>query len=303
MKKFAFTLVIVALHIYVGLPTFYIGFHGVPFLILLILGSLYGWRVYLRSNSSSYEASEGRNYLAITFFTYLAIYLITVGASTMSLFRSGDYQEQIGEVKIAKDLEEHMAPISTEEIIIVDKSIAYRLGDKVIGADPSLGSQTELGDFTLQKINDKLYWVAPLLHSGFFKWFNHKEGTPGYIRVSATNERDVELIQSYDGKPIRLKYQTQAFSLSNLARHVYFNGYMNKGLTDFSFETDDKGRPYWVVTIYDNEVGFAGQEATGVLTVDPESGEITEYTIEDAPKWVDRIQPDDFVITQLNNWG
>jgi hypothetical protein len=27
-----------------------------------------------------------------------------------------------------------------------------------------------LGEFTIQKVKDELYWIAPLLHSGFFKW-------------------------------------------------------------------------------------------------------------------------------------
>jgi hypothetical protein len=48
--------------------------------------------------------------------------------------------------------------------------------------------------------------VAPLLHSVFFKWFNNQEGTAGYM-VSATNERDVRLVQNVAGKAIKIKYQ------------------------------------------------------------------------------------------------
>ena len=36
----------------------------------------------------------------------------------------------------------------------------------------------------------------------FFKWLNNKEGTTGYVMVSATNERDVKLIQNVEGKDI-----------------------------------------------------------------------------------------------------
>jgi hypothetical protein len=57
------------------------------------------------------------------------------------------------------------------------------------------------------KVNNNLYWVAPLLHSGFFKWFNNQEGTAGYVMVSATNERDVRLVQNVAGKAIKIKYQ------------------------------------------------------------------------------------------------
>jgi nicotinamide riboside transporter PnuC len=53
------------------------------------------------------------------------------------------------------------------------------------------------------KVNNDLYWVAPLLHSGFFKWIN-QEGTAGYVMVSATNERDVKLVQNIEGSLLKL---------------------------------------------------------------------------------------------------
>ena len=160
-----------------------------------------------------------------------------------------------------------------------------------------------MGDFSIQKVNGKLYWVAPLLHSGFFKWSKNKQGTPGYVMVSATNERDVRLVQEINGKPVRIKYQPNAFFSDYLPRHIYFNGYMRKAYTDFTFEIDDEGRPYWVVTLYQNKVGFSGSDATGVVVVDASNGEIREYGIDNAPEWIDRIQPADFIVDQLNDWG
>jgi hypothetical protein len=56
-----------------------------------------------------------------------------------------------------------------------------------------------------------LYWVAPLLHLVFFKWLNNQEGTAGYVMVSATNERDVKLVQNVAGKAIKIKYQQGAY--------------------------------------------------------------------------------------------
>jgi hypothetical protein len=40
---------------------------------------------------------------------------------------------------------------------------------------------------------------------------NNQEGTAGYVMVSATNERDVKLVQTSDGKPIKIKYQPEAY--------------------------------------------------------------------------------------------
>jgi hypothetical protein len=78
---------------------------------------------------------------------------------------------------------------------------------------------------------------------------------------------------------------------------------MTKGLTDYTFEIDDKGKPYWVVTVYDKKVGFKGNDAEGVATVDAASGEVKYYTIAQMPAWIDRVQPADFIAEQLNDWG
>ena len=177
------------------------------------------------------------------------------------------------------------------------------LGEKIIGSQPALGSQVELGKFSIQKVNNELYWVAPLLHSGFFKWLNNKEGTPGYVLVSATNERDVKLVQTINGKNLKLKFQTNAYFFSELHRYIYFNGYATIGISDFTFEIDEQGNPFWVVTTYDKKIGFSGENANGILIVNAQTGDIESYTIADAPSWVDRIQPASFIEDQLNDWG
>ena len=86
-------------------------------------------------------------------------------------------------------------------------------------------------------------------------------------------------------------------------RHTYFNGYATDGLTDFSFEIDDSGNPFWVITKYAKKIGFSGKDATGIIVVDAQSGAMTEYSIAETPAWVDRIQPLEIVEDQLNDWG
>jgi hypothetical protein len=221
----------------------------------------------------------------------------------MKMLRNDAYQKLIGEVKNGQKISNHIAPISIDKIRVVDEDLAYLLGEKILGSQPALGSQVELGEFCIQKVNNELYWVAPLLHSGFLKWFNNQEGTSGYVMVSATNERDVKLIQQVSGKDVRVKYQPNAYFGSEIHRHVYFNGNAAVGLTDFTFEIDDAGNPFWVITKYSKEIGFAGKEATGIILVDAQSGAMSEYTIAKTPLWVDRIQPLEFIEDQLNDWG
>ncbi|WP_343625205.1 hypothetical protein [Flavobacterium lindanitolerans] len=288
------------------LPVINYGFVGLPLLLLFLifLAIIIFSKVEVTAKARKLNVFSRTNKILFFLSFGLMLYLLVVPLLTsLPMFRSSAYQKLIGKVENGDDLKNHIAPISLDKIRVVDEELAMLLGEKIIGSQPSLGSQAEIGEFTIQKVNDELYWVAPLLHTGFFKWYNNSEGTPGYVMVSATNERDVKLIQNINGKPLKIKYQPSAYFGSRIDRHVYFNGYATTGLEDFNFEIDDAGNPYWIVTKYKKTIGFAGNDATGVLTVDAQTGEIKEYNIDNTPLWVDRIQPISFVEKQLNDWG
>lgn len=308
MKKILPMLIVIiagVLLFYFGLPVINYGFISLP-LILLLLALLAlvltSGIVTVNGKPALKPAKYARIFLYI--IGVIALYLTVFPlATSLPMFRSQAYRNLIGKVHNGKEISNHIAPISLNKIRVVDENLAYLLGEKILGSEPALGSKTEIGKFTIQKVNDELYWVAPLLHSGFFKWLNNPQGTDGYVLVSATNERDVKLVQQVNGKKLAIKYQPGAYFGSDIERHLYFNGYATKGLADFNFEIDDAGIPYWVVTTYKKEIGFAGNNANGVVTVNAETGDIIEYTIEGAPQWVDRIQPLDFIQEQLNDWG
>ena len=236
----------------------------------------------------------------------ILLLLIYLGyqVSSLPLFLSQQYRNLIGDIE-TKEFEQEIPEMDLKKIPTVDEAYARRLGDKKLGEDVGLGSQVYVGDYTLISIKDSLYWVAPLEHIDIIKWFTNREGTPGYIMVSATDAQDVRLVQEDSkGNPINLKYLPSAYLNQDIRRKVYFEGNMFSGLTDYSFELDDSGRPYWVVTTYTKKVGIhGGSDATGVVVVDAQTGETNKYSVEDAPKWIDRIQPQSFVINQINDWG
>lgn len=227
--------------------------------------------------------------------------IINIFAST-GLVNGDKKRDMIGTIN-EKEFSTEISPIDLSQLPIVDQELAQNLGDKKLGEQVALGSQVELGNFTMQNINGNLYWVAPLLHSGLFKWQDNKEGTPGYIMISATNQSDVKLVQELDGEKIKLKYQPNAYFSDDLTRHVYMSGYKKIGLTDFSFELNDEGKPYWVLTKYNNTIGLTGSQALGVIVVDPQTGEIFNYNLNQIPDWIDRVIPANFAIKQLNYWG
>jgi hypothetical protein len=290
---------------YLNLPVINYGFTGfaVILLLLVIAFSFLTAGIVTVNKKVSIKFSKLQK-AGFGFAVLLIIYITLLPLITSApMFRSGAYREMIGKVKAGDKLTNHIAPIAINKVRVVDENLAYLLGEKILGSDPALGSKSELGEFFIQKVGDELYWVAPLQHSGFFKWLNNRAGTEGYVMVSATNERDVKLVQNLGGKDLKIKYQPAAFFGSQVERHAYFNGYMTTGLADFNFEIDDNGKPYWVATKYRKEVGFSGNDATGVILIDAQTGDITDYAMADAPKWVDRIQPISFVIDQLGDWG
>ena len=308
IKNLLLVLLVAFLIVYFAMPVVSYGFtdFALVLIVLIALLTLLNHRFISRPTPQNINFQFKSSGLKVpgAIILILGVYIIVLPMVTsLTVLRSKDYRDLIGTVDVGQNLADHMAPISIERIRVVDQSLANLLGDKVLGAQPALGSQVRLGTFNIQKVGSELYWVAPLLHSGFFKWNKNSDGTPGYVMVNATNERDVRLVDNIKGKKIRIKYQPEAYFFSNLERHIYFSGYFNCGLADYSFEIDDEGHPYWVVTKYEKKVGFSGDDAVGVVVVDTETGAVKEYSIADAPAWIDHIQPANFIEKQLKDWG
>jgi hypothetical protein len=297
--------IITFLFFYFGMPVVRYGFIMLPamLLLLVVIAIILLMTTQINGQKVTVKLTKGHRFLFWAAGLILAYITIIPLFTTAPMFHAKDYREIIGKVHDGKDMANHIAPISINKVRVVDERLAHLLGEKILGSDPALGSKSELGEFAIQKVNDELYWVAPLLHSGFFKWMKNTEGTEGYVMVSATNERDVKLIQNINGKDLKIKYQPGAYFGSDIKRHMYFNGYAATGLFDYNFEIDDNGIPYWIVTKYRKEIGFGGNDAYGIVVVNAQTGEMQEYGIADAPKWVDRIQPLEFVAEQLNDWG
>jgi hypothetical protein len=298
---YAFVLFIaLPLYLYISMPTLNFWFFSFPVGVATIAMTVAVLELSLAGRKSSLLAK-----ISVFVLVLAILHIAITSVASWGLFRSSAYRGLIGTVaeKESRDFSNNIAPVSLDQVRIIDQEVAHRLGDKVLGEQPSLGSQVEVGTFNIQSINGQLYWVAPLLHDGFFKWWNKSEGTSAYIRVSATNERDVQLVTAVGGRPVRVKYQPNAYFGGNLERHLYLSGYATTGLTDYSFETDDSGHPFWVVSLYTNAVGFFGYNVYGVAVVNAETGEIQEYTPETAPTWVDRIQPKEMIEQQLGFWG
>lgn len=232
----------------------------------------------------------------ITLGALWAVYFL-VNVVSAPLFNFWAYRDQLGDM-VVTEFSDDVQLIDLSQVPIVDQDLAKTLADKKLGENAGLGSQVYVGEPVIQQINGELVWVVPLQHSGFFKWLNNLSGSRGYIIVSATNLQDIEYVDC------AIKYQPNSFFFDDIDRYLrVIKGFIFTGMTDYSFEIDDDGTPHWIITTYSNKWLFALPEATGIITLNATTGETNEYSIDEVPDWVDRVQPEDFITTQLNNQG
>lgn len=233
----------------------------------------------------------------------LAFILIVPWSLSTPLLRSDAYYRLLGPVPTPEgNFSADLPPIDVHNAPLVSEPMAEQVAQKKLSVIPGMGSTFELGPFAKQKIGEKLYWVTFLQYRGFFQWVG-SAGTPGYIRVSATNPEEVALVTEYQGRPLRMRYVDSAYFNESAYRHIYLSGLMNRGITDLTPEVDDSGRPYITATLYDKTIGFSGANATGVALLDVQTGDVKTYDIAHVPAWVDRVQPADFVEEQISDRG
>lgn len=246
-------------------------------------------------------ALSGRTWL-IGAWVATAVLAAVVGVlTTAPLLHADAYYKMLGTEKLAH-FNDALPPIDIDQAPLVSQDMALQAMQKRLSEIASLGSQVSVGTPVKQLVKDKLVWVAFLEHSGFFKWFSDG-ATPGYLVVSAHDPADVQLVTEMNGKPLKLRYLLSAYFGDHVERHAYHSGLRTVGLTDFEPEIDDEGVPYYVGTVFEHKVGLSGSDASGVVTVNAVTGEVAKYNLGAQPKWIDRIQPDEFILEQMQDRG
>lgn len=299
-KSYAISFIITAVYAFVKLPVLRVDFTSLYYVLAMFFVIAGILNMVFDREEQRFTITNKRNFKIAIGILAIAVVLPTLASTPV--IRAKAYRNLLGTVK-ESEFTKDVSPVNVNEIRIVDEEMAMKLGDKKLGEVPAIGSVSKLGEFHIQKVGEKLYWVAPLVHRDFIKWVTNMSGTNGYVMVSANDPQDVKLVQKANGEDVKIVYQPDAYILQDLHRHVYINGGMSKGMADYTLEIDDNGKPYWVVSLYEHKVGFGGANVNGTAIVDAKTGETKFYSIKDTPEWVDRIQPEDFVIDQINSWG
>lgn len=234
------------------------------------------------------------------FFSGLVVvYLFVAGISSLPVFNASRYQKQLS-VNEDANFSEDITSLTFEQIPVVDRDSAMRLGDRKMGEMRDYVSQFDVAeDYTQINYQNKPVRVTPLEYNDIIKWLNNfQEGLPGYVLVDMVSQ-EAEVVR-LDQK---MKYSKSDLFFRNIDRYLFIK-YPTKMFAEVSFEIDEKGIPYYVAPSYEYKVGLlGGRDITGVVLVNACTGDHQYYAIDEVPTWLDRIYPEGLVFNQLNNWG
>ena len=232
--------------------------------------------------------------------TALAAYII-VGIYGSAMLNSGYYSRMLGEVE-ERVWTQDVQPKDPKHMRMATDENAIYQAMKIVGAAGAIGSQFSVSKdhVTLQMIKGELWYVAPLDFASFSVWTSSK-GVPGYIKVHGEDpHRQPELVLFKEGQ--LMQYSPGAYFGYDLERHLRNSGYLNKGLSDWTFEVDENGKAWWVVTVYEPTIAWSVEKITGVVTIDPVNGDNIFYPMGKVPDWVDRAVPD-WVLENYLKWN
>lgn len=285
-------IVLLALNYFLLIPlNFYMGAIIYFGMISIILAGIIG--TFIKKGNAE---SNGVEVLIIPLkLVGVLITVVFIGVIMFSpIFNGEKYRDILPEPK-TEDLEKELSPYDEKKTGIIPDNEAKKIMSTQLSQKGTIGSVAQIGDITKQQIKEELWYVAPLEYRSFFSWLNNKSKGTGFVMVNAST-KECKVVEK------NLKVQPNGYFSSDLERSLYFNN-PTKLYGDFTFELDDEENPYYTATIYSTAVGFQGRKVTGVALVNSVTGEIKNYTIEDAPKWVDRIQPLDYVEESINLKG
>ena len=224
--------------------------------------------------------------------------LLCIGGSVVGsvIFRAKDYAQllpiQVGD--FAAEVDE----ISYDQIPMLDRQSAERLGDRKLGELSDMVSQFEVvDDYTQINYKGRPVRIATLTYMDLIKWFtNRSDGLPAYLLIDMVTQ-NVELVRLEEG----IKYTNVEHFGRNLYRHLRFH-FPTYLFAQPVMEIDEEGVPYWICPRLVRTIGlFGGTDVKGAVLVNAITGECAYY--EQVPDWVDNLYPAGLIVQQYDYYG
>ena len=227
-----------------------------------------------------------------------AVFVIYVVGGLLSsvILRSGAYAKlmTVEPGSFTDEIEE----ISFDQIPMLDRDSAEKLGDRKLGELADMVSQFEVADnYTQINYKGRPVRVTPLRYGDIFKWLNNRSaGLPAYLIIDMVTQ-EVEVVRLPEG----MHYTTAEHFSRNLYRHLRFQ-YPTFIFDEPSFEIDEQGTPFWVCPRVVKRIGlFGGTDIQGAVLVNAVTGESEYYT--DIPSWVDGVYSAKIIMEQYDYYG
>lgn len=227
-----------------------------------------------------------------------AVFVVYVVGGLLSsvIIRSGAYAKlmTVETGDFTQDIEE----ISFDQIPMLDRDSAEKLGDRKLGELADMVSQFEVADnYTQINYRGRPVRVTPLRYGDVFKWLNNRSaGLPAYLIIDMVTQ-EVDVVRLSEG----MHYTTAEHFSRNLYRHLRFQ-YPTFIFDEPTFEIDEEGTPYWVCSRVVKRIGlFGGTDIQGAVLVNAINGESQYYT--DIPTWVDGVYSADIIMEQYDYYG
>lgn len=234
-------------------------------------------------------------------FSLIALMIVFMMAANLigaQFFNAKRYRDLI--LISEGDFAEEVAEIGMNQIPVVDRDTATRLGSRKLGEMSELVSQFEISsEYTQINYQGSPYRVTPLMYADPIKWlYNMKEGLPAYITVNMVTQQ-TDLVWLENG----MRYSPSEYFFRNIYRHLRFH-YPTRIFDTISFEIDDEGTPYWVAPTVSYRIGWwSGRDIGGAVLVNAVTGESAYYDKADVPQWIDQLYNSDLIIAQLDDNG
>ena len=232
--------------------------------------------------------------------TALCIVVILFGLIISStLFNAKSYSDiiEVNDSVFSVDLPETS---EITNIALMDTATATILGNRTLGSLSHVVSQYVVSDaYTQINYKSTPKKVSNLEYDGFFKWIgNRQTGIPGMVMVDPVGNT-AEYVELKN--PIH--YAESGFFGDDLERRLRFD-YPTKIFDSISFEIDEEGNPYYIVSCSAPRVMlFGASDITEVIIFDPTNGESAIYPIGDVPSWVDIVYTGDLATEKYNWYG
>lgn len=312
LKAVAFVVVaaIAALYYYIELPAINIhspGFWKFIIFVMLIVtvevwlmnhrkaagGGRYRGNISAKEFFSDFKTRAGSVLFKTAFVCIVILVVLYVAGNILSspVINASKYQ-QLLKVE-TRNFTDDIKEVSYDKIPLLDKDSASIIGTRVMGTMVDMVSQYEVDDMYSQiNYKEKPVRVTPLRYGNLIKWFtNHKNGIPAYIRIDMTTQ-EAECVRLTEG----IKYSKSDHFSRYIYRHLRF-AYPTYIFDDINFEIDDNGTPYWVCPVKKYNIGlFGGQTVGRVVLCNAVTGEMTDYSVDEVPTWVDKVYSAELLI-------